>query len=72
MRDALERLNQVSLTTFMHLLRLDFVSKVYHASFSLALTLRSNLLPADLHRLSNPARWCPKPITHLAHIEISY
>ncbi len=70
-REAIKSLNQVSLSTFMHLLHLDFVSKVYHASFSLALTLHSNLLPADLCRLSNPTR-CPKPITHLAHTEISY
>lgn len=69
--DAFEGLNQVSLGTFMHLLHSDFVSKVYHASFSLALTLRSNLLPADLCCLFNPAQ-CAKPITQLTHIEISY
>lgn len=69
--DALEGVNQVSLSTFMHLLYLDFVSKVYPASFSLALTLRSNLLPADLCCLSNPAQ-CSKHITQLAQIEISY
>lgn len=62
--DVFGGVNQVSLTTFMHLLYLDFASKVYHGSFSPALTLSSNLLPADLYCLSNPA-WCPKPITQL-------
>lgn len=66
--ESLEGVNQVSLSTFVHLLHLDSASKLYHTALSLALTLRSNLLPADLRCLSNPAR-CPKPITH---IQISY